>query len=254
MFRSMKDLSGFTIRATDGEIGTLDECYFDDRQWTVRYVVASTGGWFGPRVLLSPISIPRVDHENRTVEVSLTREQIRRSPEVDLARPVSRQYERLYSDYYAYAPYWAGPGYWGPGSLPAPLAAIPAARPQSRAAGREQDDLESHLRSSREVSGYHIHAIDGEVGHVDDFIVDDQSWAIRFLRVDTSNWPGGAAVLLAHEKVLAVSWRHAMITVSLTKDEVRNSPRFDSTQLNRERAEFFDELNPRARRSRSTSP
>jgi hypothetical protein len=220
----MQALEGFRVHATDGEVGTVRDFFFDDHRWTVRYIVVETGAWLGRRVLISPISFTRLDWKARTMDVALTMEQVRNSPPVNFAEPISRQFERSYSLYYGYSPYWAGFGYWGGGPTPGTLAvgAGEAQRiepPDIDAAG------ESHLRSSRDVTGYHIQASDGGIGHVDDFLVDDERWSIEYLRVDTSNWIGGKSVVLPHQAVKAVSWREQKIHVGMTKDQVRHSPR-----------------------------
>lgn len=241
MLRSMNDLKGFSLRATDGEIGRVDEFYFDDEKWTVRYVVVDTSGWMGRRVLISPVSFTRTDWKAAAMDVSLTRDRIRNSPDADFHRPISRQYERGYFDYYGYAPYWIGPGYWGPGVYPAALASAGAAQAERAAAAATlQDTPDSHLRSSKEVTGYHIQATDGEIGHVDDFLVDDESWSIRYLRVDTSNWIGGRAVLVPHHALKTVSWKDSLVSVNLTKEQVKNSPAYDPARLNRDYEQSLD--------------
>lgn len=163
MLRSSQELNGFTVRGTDGEIGQVDELFFDDEKWTIRYVVVRTGGWLGRRVLISPMSVSRTDWTDKTVALSLTRDRIRDSPDADLNAPISRDYERAFYGYYGYPLYWGGPGYWGPAASPAALASPAAAGTAAAAAAGTpaQEARESHLRSSRAVMGYHIQAADG---------------------------------------------------------------------------------------------
>lgn len=241
MLRSSKQLSGFTVGATDGEIGHVDDFYFDDEKWTVRYIVVSTGRWLGRRVLISPISFSNTNWTAKAIELSLTKDQIRNSPDADLNAPVPRQYELTYYGYYGYPPYWGGPGYWGlagyPGALASPAAAGTAPAETEAATGGARD---SHLRSSRTVIGHHIQAVDGEIGHLDDLIVDDESWAIRYLRVDTSNWIGGKAVLVPQRVLREVNWLESKINVALTRDQVRNSPDYDADLLNPDDVQRLD--------------
>jgi hypothetical protein len=228
MLRSATDLKGLRIRGTDGEIGSVDEFYFDDERWVIRYVVVDAGGWLGRRVLLSPISVTGTDWSARALNVSLTRDRIRKSPDADFDAPISRKFERMYYDYYAYSPYWMGAGYWGAAYLPGALAAAGAARVEkARAAAALEEGADPRLRSSREVTGYHIQATDGEIGHVDDFVIDESSWAIRYLRIDTSNWIGGKAVLIPQRALDNVDWRRQVINVRLTREQVRNSPELE---------------------------
>src|SRR5438105_5096052 len=107
MLISVKDLAGFHLAATDGSIGEVQDCYFDDVHWTVRYLVVDTGGWLsGRKVLISPMAIRGIDIDGEHVIVDLTREQVERSPDIDTHRPVSRQHEIALLQYYGYPSYW----------------------------------------------------------------------------------------------------------------------------------------------------
>jgi hypothetical protein len=235
MLRSTKELNNFTIRGTDGEVGHVDDFYFDDEKWTIRYMVVATGGWLGRRVLISPISFSSMDWHTNTIDLSLTRDRVRNSPDADLNAPISRAYERGYYGYYGYPPYWGGMGYWGPAEYPGALAGPGAVRTdRASTAAAVEERADSHVRSCNAVMGYHIHATNGEIGHVDDFIFDDERWAIRYLRVDTSNWIGGKPVLVPQAALREVNWIDARINVALTKDQVWNSPEFDPGLLNRD--------------------
>jgi hypothetical protein len=169
------------------------------------------------------------------IDVDLTRDVVRNSPSIDEHPPVSRQYEQRYGTYYGYPPYWIGPGAWGVAAYPRALAGrqVPSAE-EAEAAARPMQDGDSHIRSIREVTGYHINATDGEIGHVDDFLADADLWVIRSLRVDTSNFIGGKTVLLPQEAVANVSWRDRWINVAWSKDRVHNSPEYDPRLLERE--------------------
>jgi hypothetical protein len=232
MFRSINDLDGFTIGATDGDIGTVREFYFDDVSYTVRYVVVDTGGWLGERkVLLTPIAFRAMDREHKRIEAALTKAQVEKSPDIDTEKPVSRQHEIAYYGYYGYTPYWAGSYLWGAFPYPYP-AAGPALSPAELERERHwnwetKDRQDPHLRSSREVSGYHIHATDGDIGHVEDFLVDDLSWAIRYMIVDTTNWWPGKKVLVAPAWIDRVDWAEAKVEVHLRRDQIRTSPEYD---------------------------
>ena len=103
MLTNVNHIKGLVIRATDGEIGTVDQLYFDDETWAIRYLTVATGGWLSDReVLISPFSVTHVDWQSKRLDVALTKKQIENSPNRDTQRPVSRQYESEYLGYYNY--------------------------------------------------------------------------------------------------------------------------------------------------------
>lgn len=227
MLRSIKALTGCTIAARDGDIGTVETFYFDDQQWTVRHLVVDTGGWLGGRhVLISPIAIGDTDWLNLRLAVNLTKDQIEHSPKVTTDKPVSRQYELDYYNYYGWSGYWMGPSLWG-GSM-SPLALANGPRTAATVVA-EREPADQHLRSTDEVMGYHIQATDDAIGHVTDFIVDDETWQLRYMVVDTSNWWFGKDVLVAPGWIDRVSWSDRKVYVTLTKDTVKDSPAWDPT-------------------------
>ena len=235
MIRSMKDLDGFTIGATDGDIGTVKECYFDDVSYTVRYVVVETGGWLsGRKVLLSPIAFRAMDWEHKRITAALTKAQVEKSPDIDTDKPVSRQHETAYHGYYGYSPYWAGEYLWGADPYPylGPGPALSAAELERERRWnwetKEPNDL--HLRSSRAVTGYHIEATGGDIGHVEDYLVDDHSWTIRYMIVDTTNVLPGKKVLVALDWIGRVDWGQSKVHVTVTRAQIKNSPEYDPTR------------------------
>jgi len=240
MLRSINELRGLTIRATDDAIGSVDEFFFDDARWSIRYMVVNTGSWMLPEtVLISPRSIRAVDWEARRIAVNLTRQQVQDAPSTAMDQPVSRQMEIAHAAYYNYDPYWYGPGLWGSMGYPYAIGGVVGALPAGiTATAREQDierDLpqgDTHLRSTREVIGYHIRASDGELGHIHDFVMDDETWAVRYLVVDTRNWWPGKQVLVAPARISAVSWNDRTVNVDLSRDVIKAGPEYDPAQLN----------------------
>lgn len=186
MRRRAKELNNYKLGARDGEIGEVKEFYFDDQSWTIRYLVADTGGWLsGRQVLISPYALDRANEEEKVIPVDLTRTQIEKSPSLATDRPVSRQYEWDYYSYYGWPAYWGGPYVWGMGAYPI------RGRSEWSEVSRRAEGEDPHLRSTKDVTGRDIQARDGEIGHVEDFVIDDETWAIRYLIVDTRNWwPG----------------------------------------------------------------
>ena len=235
MLRSVNDLKGYAIEATDGEVGEVVEFYFDDEKWTVRYLVADTGGWLtGRKVLISPVALGTVDWDLKRLRVNMPRERVENSPDIDTDKPVSRQHEVAYYDYYNYPYYWGGPYLWGP--VPYPVG-YPAAGPSTTqkevaSALREQNDV--HLRSTKDVTHSYIEASDGDIGHVEDFLIDDESWTIRYLVVDTRNWWPGKKVLVSPEWIRGVNWRDSKVHADLTRDAIKNGPEYNEAALNRD--------------------
>jgi hypothetical protein len=232
---------GFTIRSTDGDLGTVDDLYFDDETWAVRYLIVDTGGWLGGRrVLISPMSVVSTDWEARRVDLALTKKQVEHSPEIDTHRPVSRQHEAAFLGYYGYPYYWGGPYLWGPAFYPMGLAAVSNPSVEAMAdsmPGGPADGWpnDSHLRSSEAVTGYHIEAEDGEIGHVDGFVVEDEAWAIRYIEAATRNWWPGRKVLVSPDWVERVSWLDSRVYVGLTREAIKNGPEYtDATPITRE--------------------
>jgi sporulation protein YlmC with PRC-barrel domain len=235
MLHNVRDLRGYAIRATDGLIGKVDDFYFDDEDWAVRYLVVDTGRWLSSRkVLIPPIFLGPVDRKARTLSVSVTMDLVNRSPGIDTQRPVSRQYEANYSGYFG------GAGLWGMGAYPGNLTAQGRIREDLRAhRTRETRRFENyHLRSSTAVIGHHIAATDGYIGHLDDLRLDDHSWAIRYLVVNTSNSWGGRHVLITPQRVEDVSWPDATVSITLTRQAVEEAPPYEpAVQLDREQKE-----------------
>ena len=238
MLKSVAQLQGSTIRATDGEIGKVDQFYFDDETWAIRYLVVNTSSWLAGRlVLISPIALGQRGWESKRLDVALTKKQIEDSPPIDTHKPVSRQHEAVYLGYYGYPYYWGGPNLWGLTSYPAGLTvereAVTKAEASQARAGKESAD--SHLRSTNEVTGYHIEAADGVIGHVADFIVDDETWAIRYLEVDTRNWWPGKKVLVSPQWIENVSWPDSKVCLHLSRETIKNGPEYvESMPITRE--------------------
>ena len=241
MLRNAKEMEGYAVEATDGVIGHVEDFYFDDEAWVIRYLVVDTGGWLSSRkVLVSPIAIGTPNWEQQLLPVSISREQVRASPDIDADKPVSRQHEITYSGYYGYPYYWGGAGFWGGGMYPnlmmpgygglgiSSASSGEAQREMARRESARHEQEDPHLRSCNAVIGYHIHASDGDVGHVAGMLIDEQTWAVRYLIIDTSNWWLGHQVLVAPQWLEAVSWSDKTVSVSMTRQAVKNAPPYDS--------------------------
>jgi hypothetical protein len=225
MLQSIKQLYGDKLGASDGEIGHVKDFYFDDQNWAVRYVVADTGSWLpGRQVLISPHAFPE-GFRGEILLVNLTRKQIEDSPSIESHKPVSRQYEEEYYRYYGWPYYWQGDALWGMSGFPI-LSEKPAPFPSEPAGenGRHHEPADAHLRSTQAVNGYRLQATDGIIGHVCDFMMDDQSWAIDQLVIKTGHRFYGEEVQIPASKVDRISWDESTVFVSLTREAVEQSP------------------------------
>jgi len=226
VFHSMKDLEGYTIGAIDGMIGTVEDFYFDDEAWAIRYLVVETGTWLSHRrVLISPLALNQPDWPGKIFPAAITRDQVKASPGIDTDKPVSRQHEIGYNDYYKYPYYWEGGDFWGDGMMWWGMGA--GRKPAEPDATCERPPPgDPHLRSGNEISGYDVHATDGHIGHVQGLLLDEKGWAIRFIVVNTSNWWVGHQVLIAPRWITNLAWEDRTVSVSLTRDSVKGSPAY----------------------------
>ena len=234
MLVETKTLHGCKVHAIDGEIGTIDEVLFEDNTWIVRYLIVSTGPWlFQRKVLIVPAKVIEIDWTTRTLNVDISRDQVENSPSVDTAKPVSRQWETDYYNYYAMPYYWGGSIGRGQlmGMMP-PIGLIPFESPKLEQ--HESELLHSHddphLRSSKALVGYKISAKDGHIGHVRGFIVDDLTWEIQYLGVDTGDWWPGKKVLLPLTWINSINWPENSVLIEATRLEVQNTPEWDTDE------------------------
>lgn len=219
--RKLGHLTGYRLQASDGEIGKLKQIYFDDKHWVVRYFVVQTGNWLlGREVLIVPSVVTKVNEESKCLDVDLTCDQIKNSPPKDAALPVSRHYEKEYYRYYGWEPYWSIDPMLGSAPVILPAEAIETKEPEN-----------PHLRSSEEVVSYQIHAQDSEIGHVEDFIVEDPDWVIRYLEIGTRNWLPGKNVLISPAWIQQVDWHKHEVSVKLTAASIQRAPAYDSSKV-----------------------
>ena len=226
MLKITKVLRSYALRCLDSELGHIEDFYFDDHFWTIRYLVADTGTWLAERqVLVSPHALTAVDPKENFIALDLTKKQIEDSPSLDCDEPVSRQFEEEYYKYYGWPAYWSGSLAWGQYSY------VPREHERSTGTNPGGKAWDRHLRSANAVTGYYIQASDGEIGHIEDFVIDDETWTIRYLIVDTRNWWPGKKVLVAPEWIKDVSWDESKVFLDLPRDAVRRSPEYTAESL-----------------------
>jgi sporulation protein YlmC with PRC-barrel domain len=233
MLRTIKQIQGDKLGASDGEIGHVKDFYFDDVGWVVRYVVADTGSWMpGRLVLISPNALGRLYQGGKTLLVNLTREQIEKSPSIDAHKPVSRQHEEEYHRYYGWPYYWEDEGLWAMSPFPILTErSEPFHGEQRPDAPTSRKTEDSHLRSAQTVIGYKIQADAELVGYVEDFVLDDRSWAIRQLVVGIGSWRANRKVLIPPSEIDRISWDESKVSVKLTKEAILGLPAFDPASL-----------------------
>jgi len=226
MLRSLQEILGYRLDATGGKMGLVEDFYFDDREWVVRYLVADTANWLpGRRVLISPASVGEPDWNAQKVPISLSKEQIEQSPSIGVDKPVSRQHEAALAGYYDWPTYWAPLGMPTVGIIPPREA---PSRQQPKESATEHRDI--HLRSFSEVTGYQIHASDGQIGHVHDFIAQTDDWVIRYLGVDTRKWLPGRKVLLSPDWIDRISYTRGEVLVAVNRQAVKAGPEYDPSE------------------------
>ena len=221
MLHNLKQIRGHKLAASDGIIGNVKDFYFDDTTWAIRYLVADTGTWLpGREVLLSPYSFGHLDQAGKVLTINLTKKQIENSPAIDTHRPVSRQFEKNYYNYYGWPMYWEGGGLWGAGEYPA---FAPSSRPYAFESYDypQWDDI--HLRSTNAVTGYDIEATDGVLGSVSGFLVDQKKWVIRELAVETGHWYSGKEILITPAKIERISYPESKVFVKLSKADLERT-------------------------------
>lgn len=227
MLYHLKQLIGMSLEALDGDAGKISDVYFDNQQWTVRYLVIDTGGWLNSRkVLISPFTVDYINLDKGVVGVRLAKDRIEGSPHVDTHVPVSRQYETDLSRYYGYPEYWSGILLWG--ATPFPLMPVDDIQiGEASFVGDAQGAGDPHLHSVKDVTGYQLQASDDAIGHLEDFVIDEESWAIRYLIVDTSNWLPGKHVVISPQWIKQVNWEEKTVHVDVTSDAIKSAPEYD---------------------------
>lgn len=234
MLRRVGKFQGSRVFALDDELGKVRDVYFDDEAWIARYLVVDLGGWLpGRKVLIAPQTVELIDPVLHTVSLSLTRRRVEESPNIDTDKPVSRQHETELLRYYGHALYWTPGTPWAAAPLPPPTVANASDILELQESRHRQQatDNDGHLRSAREVSGYTVSAVDGRVGHVTDFLLDDETWSIRYLVVDMGVWLFGHQVLVGRDLVRQIDWVDKSVEIDQTRPELEAATQFDPHHL-----------------------
>lgn len=226
MFFSLMALEGLRLRGSDHrDVGRVQDVLVD-QQWVIRYLVVTPGSWLGRDVVISPITVAGVDWADGRLDVSLTHEQIGSSPDLLAVTPLTRSAEAAYSSHYGIPAYWGGPGLWAWAGGPGALAGVTPSGYAPPADGTDETPLDRAATFRRR----HLAARDGTIGHVDDGLIDQESWTMPYLLVDTSNWIGGKHVLVPTAAVRDRGSVDRDVSVDLTTDRIRSSPGYDQSR------------------------
>lgn len=234
MLRSADDLKEYQIQSIDGDLGKIYDLYFDDEAWVIRYLVVTTNNWFFKReALISPIALDTPDWQNKTMQVNLSQKQVDHSPDISVHKPVSRQQEVEYFGYYGYPVYWGGASLWGAGFYPDGLVLEndklnESAKGAKAKAYEKYQNNDPHLRSWDKVKGFVVNGSDGEIGHIQDLLIDEQTFAIRYVIVRANDWWIGHDILVAPQWFEDMKWSDSSVKINHTRAEVKGAPIYDS--------------------------
>jgi len=217
------------VWASDGRVGVVDDLYIEDGLGAIRYFVVDTGGWLmGQRVLVATSSVTGVAHISGRMSVALTRAQVQNGPAPESRLGLAPHGQHETADQYEW-PHYHVPDVYEDRTMLGVFVWAPPLDPVREPA--PEDAPAPTLRSVRELSGYHILATDGKIGHVDDFIIEQDDCRLRHLIVDTRNWLPGRRVLVEPEMVTGIEFRRKTISVNVNRQGIRGAPEFDPASL-----------------------
>ena len=230
MFVSSRDLGDYTVRATDGPIGRITEIYFDDWSWVIKYLVVDLG--HGLSVLVPPKAIAKLNTNNRVIQLTFTKKQLQQSEPSYMHKPVARQHPIDYSILFGWPPLGGSFAVHDVGDHPSTLNG-PAVSEREKGVSPEESfrlGNDARLRTTSVVGKYHIMALDGEIGHVEGFLFDDEALTIRYAVADTRNWWPGKKVLLPTALIICISWAEGNAYVGISRERIVHAPEFDEKQ------------------------
>ncbi len=217
MLKNTNDIYATPVAATDGLIGHVEDFFFDDQSWVIRYLLVDTGSWLpGRQVLLSPHAFSGFGEDGEILRANLTKEEIQYSPPIEAEQPITRAHERDYFWYYGWPPYWEFDRSWPIGALP-----VPTPIPMRSAALHEKlDPLEDiYIKSTHAVRGYDIISRDGVLGAMSGFMIDHKSWAIADLVVEAGPWYSEKYILVSHASIKNFGYSNREVSVKLNRKE-----------------------------------
>ena len=246
MLRPFASLRGCSLTASDGEIGTVYEFYFDDKRWTVRYLVVDIGSWLDAGlVLVSPEALAETDSDAGTIHVNLSKEEVRCAAAAESDSPVSLQEKETVQRREELALPTVTAARTQQGAFaPASRFTKDARDSAAHSSSRNLRCGDPHLRSSGALTKrYAIRSQNGIIGTVDDFIVDDREWRVNYFVIHVGGWLFGKRILLEPEWVKQISADEQEICVDLPRCAMKDAPRFNPfapiTQFDQQRLHYF---------------
>lgn len=223
MYLHYEWLTSYTVFGNDGEIGTVSDTYFDEENWTIRYLVVKTGATFlSEKRFISPLLIEKLDHQEEVIRVNISKDDAEKSPDPG-DEPVSRKYEQDFNTYYRLTPYWVGNGVWGSTSIADDIP--PGTEPVVH--DSQQSEENQFVHQAKKVIGYELSVKDDTFGKVDNFLIDEKTFEIKYFIVDTHRWlPGGKKVLISTKWIEEVGLNSSKLTVDVTRDQVEKAPEY----------------------------
>lgn len=220
--KNLSDVESYKVVASDGDVGSVVGFLLDDERWTVRYLVVETGGFVGGRrLLVSPIGFRKRPNPHGRFHLGMTIDKVQKSPSIDLTQPISRKQEREFNDYNRYPPYWGLKGLWGAGAHPS---ALVMRQGSSETLGDTNAAMECRLRSDKDLRGLEVQGRDGEIGRISDFIIDAETWEVRYWVVATGSWWPEHRVLIAPQWATLTSATEQSLHVDISRESFMTGP------------------------------
>ncbi len=233
MLRTAKAFKKLIVRASDGAVGCLRDIHFEDTEWEVAQLeVEMVGETDRGTIFISTGAVVSPGSGRDEIAFDLSTQHGRASTPI----PTDGTQDNGFDSIYRWSPYGSASAPRDPdATAPGPSAGklsdiIPfAAEKVQRTCDTRQPDRSSEprLRSLRELAGYRIEALDGDIGHIGDLVIDDQRWAIPFVVIDTRNWWPGTHVMVPSGEILGMSRADRIVFVSLSRQVIQGSPEFD---------------------------
>ncbi len=244
MLLSLRDITGYRMMARDGEIGKVTDFLFDQRDWSIRYIVDKTSALFGKQVLIDVSAIKKISWSDQVLELSIDKKQVRESPDIDFKSILKKENEQKLIDHFQGTVNWTSIDKQGTLPLTRGLSLdIYGDKSNSDYARLIVQDTEfdpEGLQSSSMAVNFKISTNNGHLGHAEDFIIDDSNWMIRFMVIDTRGGQNKKKILLRPESIDWISWRKKHVSVNMDKEKIQGCPNFEvSFPLSQEYADLL---------------
>jgi hypothetical protein len=247
--KTLEHLRKCKLQATDGEFGRVRDILIEQKTWTARWLVADTGDWLlGRKVLISPLSLGEPDMEKNVLPVKMTQDEIESSPPLDEDAPVSRSYEQSYFSHYQWPAYWYGGMLWGQMNHPTSLNMSPDAEQDNTfdpPSSVEED--ENPLRSGHELTKYQLVSGEDKLGVVEDLLLNDQDWSVKYIQFDTRKWFHGLTLHVSPEKIHDISWADHCLYTDVSSEELEQVKKRAEDLEHGQESSDFDEQNAQIR-------